>query len=118
MGEKFCHKVGLGFDKSFLEKTIVNLIESGICLRSEKGVVGGLVFPMFMSGRVVAQEFFWWSEDGKGRDLLEAFELKAKEMGAESIIMVSLAKSDYNRVGDIYKKRGYSLLESNYIKDI
>lgn len=118
MGRKFCKLAGRKYNEDALSTTLKTLIDSGILIRSEKGCIGGLVFRMFMSGELTAQEFFWWSEDKQGRNLLEAFEEKAKEMGVVHIIMVSLANSDYTRVGDIYEKAGYEFLESNFIKRI
>lgn len=118
MGEKFCKIAEQKYCKMALKKTLINLIDHGICLRSKKGCIGGIVYPMYMSGELVSQEFFWWSEDKTGKELLDEFELKSKEMGAKNVIMVSLAKSGYNRVADIYKKCGYEFLESNFIKGL
>lgn len=118
MGKRFCKVADLEFNEETLRSTLINLIDNGICIRSQMGAIGGIVYPMFMSGKMVAQEFFWWSEDEKGLLLLQAFERKAKELGAENVIMVSLAKSGYNRVADIYKKCGYEFLESNFIKGL
>lgn len=118
MGQKFCEAVKFEFDKKVLSNTLNNLISNGICIRTEKGCIGGLVYPMFMSGELVAQEFFWWSEDNNGKVLLDEFEKIAKDMGAKKIIMVSLAKSDYNRVSSIYDNRGYEFLEPHYIKEL
>lgn len=118
MGKKFCELSERPFNEDSLITTFNNLINDGVLLRSEKGCIGGIIYPLFMSGEMVAQEIFWWSEDKQGRALLEQFESIAKDSGAKYVMMVSLAKSSYNRICDIYKKLDYELLESNYIKRV
>ena len=120
MGAKFFramnrHEVG-EYSEAAAESTTRLLIENGILLVSENGMVGGLVYPFYMTGRLTAQEFFWWSEDGKGRELMDAFEKRAKEMGAETIQMIALESLDPQRVGKIYERAGYKPAERSYIK--
>jgi|DEB0MinimDraft_10_1074344.scaffolds.fasta_scaffold01020_2 hypothetical protein len=115
---KFCEIAGTNYDRSTVENTVEQLINNGIMIRSDRGIIGGLVFPLFMSGETVAQEFFWYSEGKDGKELLEAFEDAAKEKGATKIIMVSLHNEYQSKIDKIYTDLGYIESEKSFIKGI
>jgi len=115
---KFCEIARTDYDRSTIENTVEQLINNGIMIRSEHGVIGGLVFPLFMSGEIVAQEFFWYSEGKDGKELLEAFEDAARDKGAAKIIMVSLHNEYQHKIDKIYTDLGYIESEKSFIKGI
>jgi hypothetical protein len=118
IGRKFCELAGVSYNKDALTGSLLKLIDDGIVLRSDQGIIGGIVYPMYMSGELVAQEFFWYSEGGDGQDLLKAFESEAKKLGATKVIMMSLANEYQSKINEIYESNGYKHLESHFMKDM
>lgn len=97
------------FQLESVERTMRLLMEGGILLVSDKGVIGGLLHPLWQTGEVVAHEFFWW---GDAR-LLSAFEERARELDATAIHMMALEE----RVARHYARRGYRQLETVWLKE-
>ena len=97
------------FQPESVARTMRLLIEGGILLVSDKGMIGGLLLPLWQTGEQVAHEFFWW---GDAR-LLGAFEEMARERGATAIHMMALEE----RVARHYAKRGYRKLETVWLKE-
>ena len=84
-----------------------------------KGMIGGMVYPFYMSGQLTGQELFWWCDlKGAGLSLLDALEDKAKELGAKTFNMITLHGLGHERLNDIYLKRGYSRSENTYIRGL
>lgn len=106
------------YDPETARKTCEHLIrdDSGILLICETGMIGGLVFPSYMTGELTAQEFFWWDSGGAGLALLKAFEEIARGLGAKSVSMIALETLYPERVARIYQKAGYALRERSYMK--
>lgn len=101
--------------------TIEQLIndDKAFLLVSDNGVIGGLVYPFYMSGQLTGQELFWWCEEkGEGLELLNAAEERAKEMGAESFTMLSLHGLGHDRMDKIYTNAGYTRSEHSYIRGL
>jgi N-acetylglutamate synthase-like GNAT family acetyltransferase len=127
MGRSFFNDSGYSYIAEFNEETTVAtlelLIDAGTILTDGKtGMIGFLIFPLFMDKAcVVAQELFWWvdKENRKsklGIELLKSAELLAKEMGAKSMIMLSLSSLDGEKVNALYESLGYTKRESNYMR--
>lgn len=98
-------------------QTLANLIEGGIILRSDSGVIGGIVFPCYFNfAEKWAQELFWWSEGRDGMALLRAFEARAKDMGAGKIIMSRWESLRPKAVDRVLRAEGYAPIETSYEK--
>ena len=85
------------------------------------GALGGVCYPDPHRDCLVASEFFWYVKPeyrGKGGALLEAFEAWAKEKGCSRVIMTHLSDSMPESLKKYYTKKGYELLETNYIKEV
>lgn len=81
------------------------------------GMLGMVFFPHFLSGEVIAIEVFWWLEPehrGEGKKLLKAAEGLARERGAKRMQMIA----PNERVGILYKRIGYTFVESAYQKTL
>lgn len=77
------------------------------------GMIGILIATHHLSAEAVAMEAFWWATSpGDGVRLLKASEQWAKEHGAVAMQMV--APSD--RVGALYARMGYNLIERGYMR--
>ena len=127
MGRSFFNDSGYSHIAEYNEETTAQtleiLINGGTLLTDGKtGMIGFLVFPMFMDKNcIVAQELFWWvdKENRKsklGIELLKEAEFLAKEKGAKSMIMLSLSSLDGEKVNDLYESLGYTKRESNYMR--
>lgn len=110
-----------------IDKVIDSLLSNKnfICvIKKGKGVIIGMVYPCYWNPDVLmAQEFGWWVEPeyrntSLGIKLLNKFEDTAKEMGAKHISMIALESSSPDKVGSIYTKKGYTLLEHTYMKEL
>lgn len=90
-------------------------------LESGKGMLGGAKYPDINSGELVAVEFFWYVDPqhrGEGLSLLNAFETWAKTSRCKKVMMVHLVNSMPERLSALYRRRGYSAVETHYCKEI
>ena len=119
MAEAFLYESGYadfyGTDDQSIESTLANLINSQSLLTDgENGMVGFLVFPMYFNvNHLVSQEMFWWVSKEKrgtrlGIELLKEAEKQSKELGAESMFMISLDHLHGDKIGDLYKRHSFS----------
>lgn len=135
VGEQFYNYAakgkGLGFDPKGLEDYLHVLHNMGtiaIFVMEEDGkIIGsiaGIVSPWYLDPSVrIVQEHWWWIlPDHRGA--IGALRMEntlskwGKELGATKIIMSSIDSPDEESVKEYYKKRGYSYMETNFIKDI
>lgn len=85
------------------------------------GMAGGLASPIYFNhAHKTGQELFFWMEpgsrNGDGRQLLEALEEEAREIGCQSWVMISLDRIRPEATGLLYKRRGYRASEHSWIK--
>lgn len=107
------------FDADALRAFAERLIEGGVILMSEDGMIGGTLSPVFCApSRVLAVELFWSAEDGRGRDLLAAFEAWAWAAGASEIRMSAVVGHRGEAVGRLLRLAGYAPVETSYGKAI
>lgn len=97
------------FNEIMVQEMLDHLEENHILIVSETGMIGGMVFPLWVTGEIIAQEMFWWGD----ASLLARFEARARQMGATAINMMSLTQ----RVADHYLARGYTKLETIWVKE-
>lgn len=97
------------FCETSVQAMLDHLEEHHILIVTDKGMIGGMVFPLWVTGEIVAQEMFWWGD----ASLLSQFETRARQMGATAIHMMSLTQ----RVADHYLARGYDKLETIFVKE-
>lgn len=126
MGEAFFKASGYSsemgnWNPELLGTVLDNLIAAECVLISDGGIIGWVNFPVFMTGAQVAQELFWWVDEGKRGSglavkLLKAAEAKAKEQGSRAIMMLCLDDLDGNRVADLYAKMGYRPRERTFMR--
>ena len=111
--------------KSLLRETM----RQGLCLVLEvKGkVVGficGVVGSLLANFKVaLGTELAWWVNEsergsGEGLKLLDAIELRAKELGIKYWNMAYMESSMPGSIKKIYESKGYTLNESHYTKVI
>ena len=115
----------ISLDTISIRNTILNFIESHIVLVDDelKGIIAGiLAYSIFDSKELFAQECIWYvSKDCRnklGLELLDAFEKKAKDMGAKRIIMIHMDNLNGNLMEKLYEKKGYKRMEYNFIKEV
>lgn len=83
------------------------------------GVIGGFVHAELYSGKVVAEEMFWFASPtkrGVGVKLYRAFENWARERGAETLQMVHLMDSMPDKLESFYTHMGFEPVEMRYSK--
>lgn len=124
MGAKFSEKAKLiesvGYEEASMENTFREMIqgEHYAVIIGESGAIGGLRAPHpFNYSHWIAQELFWWSEGREGLRLLDAFEQWAGEV-CSTVRMITLEAVNPERMGALYARRGYTLLEHGYIKSL
>ncbi len=112
-GGEFCPTAFTGF--------LTLLFNEGCLFVSDRGMIGGYSWPSpWARNYVIAMEAFWWSEDGQGRALADAFEAWARSKGAYgstgSTRMAFIEATQPERVEKILRKRGYRTLETMMVK--
>lgn len=105
------------FDADSAATFMAGVMQMGVVLRSDSGFIGGQIIPNHVAkGRSLAVELAWWATDGKGRDLLRAFEQWARENGASEVRMTSLAAIP--RSGRLLQAMGYAPVEISHTKEL
>lgn len=87
------------------------------------GAVGGIVYPLFFSGDLVAQELFWWVDPDSrmseaSKLLYNELEAWAKDRGAVALSMIAIENGKAERVGNIYKRKGFIPTEHAYVRGL
>ena len=129
MSESFFNASGYGkvttFNREDSKSVLLSLIEQETILTDGLGgMIGFLVFPMFMNtSYMLSQELFWWVDPGKrkssfGIGLLKAAEKQSKLKGANSMIMLSINDLDGSKVNGIYERLGYKRQEQSYMREL
>ncbi|CAB5222541.1 hypothetical protein UFOVP368_15 [uncultured Caudovirales phage] len=123
MGRKFADDAGVtarvGWDDDSVADMLETLIlmDDGIVLVSERGMLGGFVssHPFNRNVRLFS-ELFWRAEDGNGLALLAEAERLAAERGAVRSLMIAMDGMD--RTQRLYARLGYSLCETHFMKEL
>lgn len=129
MGKAFFDVSGYGqitdFSYSDTEIVLLSLIEQeSLLIDGSGGMIGFLVFPMFMnSSYKLSQELFWWVDEDKrktklGVELLKAAEVQSKKLGADSMIMLSINDLNGDKVNNLYESLGYKRQEQTYMRTL
>lgn len=131
MGKAFHSVTGVAdlipLDEDTLAQTFLNLMEHGVILvvEGEDGLVGAtgaLLHPhYFNASHITGQELFWWIDPehrGQGGELFNALEQWVKDQGAHSFGMIALDALEPERVGLIYRRRGYRPTEHCYLREM
>ena len=129
MGKSFFDVSGYGqltdFNYKDTEIILISLIEQDSLLTDGKnGMIGFLVFPMFMnSAYTLSQELFWWVDEdvrntGVGIKILRDAERLAKEKGATTMMMLSIDDLNGDSINKLYKKLGYRERERTYMRSL
>lgn len=108
------------FDEAHFADICRGMIESpsAVIFITRRGMIGGFTYTsLFDPSWISAAELFWWSEDGKGKALLDAFEAWASSR-ADDIVLTSISKLRGETVGKLFERRGYERRESSYHKVI
>lgn len=86
------------------------------------GMAGAMISPAFFNEKeLYACELFWWVNPearGVGKELLDALEVAVKERGATHLAMLCLENMEPEKVGQMYARRGYKLVEHSYMKEL
>lgn len=81
------------------------------------GMIGMIATMHPMSGEPVMSELFWYvtpDQRGQGLRLLRAAEAWGAGHGIKKSIMISPNK----RISKLYRRKGYSMLETQYVKEL
>lgn len=85
------------------------------------GSIGGVVYPDYATGDLVAGELFWYVPQEHrgiiGVRLLKAFEAEAKKHGAARVYMIHLTDTRSEAFKDFYTRSGYRLVENIFCKE-
>jgi hypothetical protein len=86
------------------------------------GCLGCVFVPDPFNGQMTAMEQFWFVHPkARGRDailLLNSFESEASARHCKRIVMVHLAGEGASSLETLYNRRGYSVVEQSYAKEI
>lgn len=87
------------------------------------GAIAGVVWPCPNDGELQANEMFWFvARSARGSlgslRLLDSWERGARLLGARRLTMVHLEALSPAKLARHYERKGYSKLETNYMKEI
>jgi GNAT superfamily N-acetyltransferase len=88
------------------------------------GTVGGLLIASWFNySHVNASTLFWYVQKDHrrskaGKLLAAAIEQWAKENGAQSFVFNSLANKHQKRMNNIYLSKGYTPIETTFVKEL
>lgn len=110
---------GLPFDASFVGARFKEFIESfgSVVFTTPGGYLGALLQPIGFSRAAIAVEYAFYAEDGRGMDLLRAFESWGENMGAKAIIVHDLA-GEGRLARALERRRGYRPIGATVVKSI
>ncbi len=132
LGDSFyseCHLPG-GFKKevfihnwNLLLKGNIGAMWRLVLDNSSVGFLGAILMPDVNNGDLVATEMFWYVSPSYrksmwGIRLLTTFEKWAKEIGAKRVVMAHLTNPEGEVLGKFYTRKGYTLTESHYVKEL
>lgn len=111
-------------DEAHCRQVIEQLLSVGVVVVAERdgaliGMLGGMVYPHFVTARITATEAFWWVEPHMrgarvAKDLLEAFAAWAIERGAAVIEL----GSRHEKLDRFYERLGYRAVERVFQKEV
>lgn len=131
MGRAFFDKTAyapIGFNPQDFETVLRNVIDSpdGILLIADEGgpigMLGAIKYPFYMNrSHITVQELFWWVDENQrgtnaGTALISALESWAAEHGAKSVQMACLEAIEPQRIGALYRRRGYAASDHSFLK--
>lgn len=105
------------FDADSFAILVSGLMSAGVVLAGPQSMAACCFAPMFFNRHViVAQEVFWWAEDGQGRALRKAMEAEAKRRGAVAMIFGNLEGMRDTAVTRVLARAGYKPVEHLHLR--
>lgn len=110
------------FDPAEVTKFAFQLMDDphSVLFVHQKGIIGGVLVPIFFGGQMVLQELFWYADEG-GKLLLESLEDWGKSNGASYCMLSMLHYEDENqnkKYQKMYKRLDYTPQEIHYRKGL
>jgi len=115
-------------DVNHATRVYAEMIESGhaiVFIMENDGVIlgslGCISAPDLHNGMQTLVETFWFTHPdsrGQGLLLLNAFESYAANNGIKKVAMIHMTDSYPERLEKLYVKRGYTLIEKHYVKEV
>ena len=132
LGRLFFNESGYSILGDYSEKSVkeslTTFLESGQCVLivAEEddeivGIAGALIFPLYLNQNIkMSQELFWWVHPEKrgtiGKEMLTYMEKQLEGNGVNALIMICLENLNPSLTGKLYERRGYKLIEHNYMR--
>ena len=111
-----CPYRAIPFDPEGFKVFAGKLIDGGVILLSDDGMIGGLLNPLYFNPAVIlAAELFWYAGT-TGRQLREAFEAWAKDQGAHGAAFSGLADDRHAAIRRVFERAGYAPAEQAFFK--
>lgn len=103
-------------DDQALTSWMAGLIETGAVFLSERGIIGGVIVPLYFNPAYkIAAELFWWAPKD-GRALKKAYAAWEKEQGA-AISQFSGQRNDRSdTIEKLFVRDGYTPVETGFMK--
>jgi hypothetical protein len=130
-GKAFFDEAGLpgAFDEEYFTRRLSAMASSGAVVVmgsfGPDGIRGAIAFTRYtdpFTGDIVASELWWFvlpehrKTPSVAVGLLKAYETWARENCCKRISMVHLHALQADRIGRLYERVGYKLMESAYVK--
>lgn len=90
-----------------------DLIDRGVCLRSDSGAIVGVVMDDPFRDWQVLVELGWYCEDRSGLHLLNKFIQAGKDLGVDEVRMTTLTRSPAEAAA-ILNRKGFVPIETSH----
>lgn len=118
------NKYGIFCNDAVAKKLMPTLVETSIVMEAENGIVGiiaGVITSHIVNNMPLFQEVFWYVEEQyrvHSVNLLEELEPFCAKKGCKQIVMAYHGEERSAVADRLYRKQGYKILETHYIKTI
>lgn len=111
-----CPYSGFPLDREAFAEFAARLIDGGVILLSDDGMIGGLLSPLYFNPSIVMGAELFWYAGTTGKALREAFEAWARDRGAQGVQFSGLADERQAAIRRVFERAGYAPAEQAFFK--
>lgn len=108
------------YNKVAISNVLTYMIQSpdALVITNGEGLIGGIMAAVYFDpSKMMMEESFWWASRG-GREMLDMFIRKSREMGAAYVLLSTLENDRIDAMGRILQKSGFAPIERRYLKEL
>ena len=117
-------KVDIDHATAVYERMIDKGSMTVLVMEEDRDLIGSMAFlisPDLHDGKLTAVETYWFMHPdhrGNGMKLFDAFEKIAIGLGCKKLAMIHMMDSYPEVLERLYERKGYTLIEKHYVKEV